>query len=90
MFKTVKRIDKQVSPYKITSAAKSALRRLSKKSGVDVNPYLLRKTCASWLAQAGVEAYHLTKIMGHSSLETTMKYYIRLDHLDLSKSLEML
>jgi len=85
------RTDLQVSPYKTTAAAISALKRVSVIPTIKhLGPYLLRKTCASWLAQAGVEAYHLTKIMGHSSLETTMKYYIRLDHQDLAESLSKL
>lgn len=40
----------------------------------DVKFHDLRHTCASWLINAGVDIYTLSKILGHSSIQTTQRY----------------
>lgn len=40
----------------------------------DVTFHDLRHTCASWLINAGVDIYTLSKILGHSSIQTTQRY----------------
>jgi integrase len=45
--------------------------------------YTARHTCASWQVQRGNRLYHVSKWLGHTSLETTEKFYADLatDHL---------
>ncbi|MFC1595792.1 tyrosine-type recombinase/integrase [Candidatus Margulisiibacteriota bacterium] len=57
--------------------------RLETRTWLKCNPYKLRKTFGSLLAQAGADTINVAKLMGHSKLQTTYQYYIRLDHNDL-------
>ena len=68
-----------VSPYKTSAYAFRALQRLGKRCGIKVNPYMLRKTFGSQLAQAGVDSVKVAKLMGHSDIQTTYQYYIHLN-----------
>ncbi len=34
----------------------------------------LRHTYASWLVEGGVDLYRVKELMGHSSIQTTMRY----------------
>ena len=36
--------------------------------------YSLRHTYASWLVMGGVDLYRVKELMGHSSIQTTMRY----------------
>jgi site-specific recombinase XerD len=53
------------------------LRRLADKAGlreVKVTPHIFRHTAATHAAAHGVNAFILKEIMGHSSIQTTMRY----------------
>jgi len=52
------------------------LSRLIKKAGIKARPHDLRQTCATRLARKGVNAWRLKEYMGHSSINTTERYYI--------------
>ena len=54
-----------------------------KRAGLDdVTPHILRHTTASWLVQAGVPLYEVSKLLGHSSLAVTQRYaHLAPDHL---------
>jgi integrase len=58
-----------------------------------VNPKLnfhsLRHTFASWLVQAGVSIYEVSKLLGHSDIKTT-QIYAHLREDDLRRSVELL
>lgn len=53
------------------------LQRAAKAAGLkrQVNHHLLRHTCATLCAQAGMNPHALQKVMGHQSIETTNKIY---------------
>ena len=56
-----------------------AFRRTAKKAGIDdVSFHTLRKTFASWLALSGVGLHEIQKLLGHSSVLLTEKYYASL------------
>jgi integrase len=48
-----------------------------------LNFHSLRLTHASWLVQAGVSIYQVSKILGHSSVEVTQKHYASLEASEL-------
>ncbi len=71
------------------SALIDVFRRLSKKAGYRVRPHLLRHTYATHTLQflrlinwKGEPLLYLKRRLGHSSLNTTMKYLHLLDELD--------
>lgn len=45
----------------------------------DVTPHDLRETCLTLLAKGNVSAVIAQKLAGHSSINTTMKYYVNAD-----------
>jgi integrase len=49
----------------------------------ELNYHSLRHTHASWLVQAGVSIYQVSKILGHSSVEVTQKHYASLEASEL-------
>jgi integrase len=50
------------------SAIRRVWRSALEEAGVDyIDPYSMRHTCASWLAQAGVSGDEIADILGHSS-----------------------
>ena len=84
-----KKSDEYVSPYRKASYACKAIKRLSHTDlPQHINPYNFRKTFGTWLAQKNVPTYKLAKLMGHKNIQTTLKYYIGLDHGDLKSSIE--
>lgn len=55
--------------------AKSAWRRARVKAGMEhVNFHDLRHSCASIMLGLGVDLYTISKILGHSSAQTTQRY----------------
>lgn len=61
----------------------SLFRRLSKKSGIKVNPHLLRHTHATELIRAGWDMSYVQKRLGHTSIQTTVNTYVHLLDDDL-------
>lgn len=63
-------------PLEITiDGAKSAWRRARVKAGMPhVNFHDLRHSCASIMLSLGVDLYTISKILGHSNIQTTQRY----------------
>lgn len=63
-------------PLEITvDGAKSAWRRARVKAGMEhVNFHDLRHSCASIMLGLGVDLYTISKILGHSNVQTTQRY----------------
>lgn len=76
---SMERLDEYVSPFKNKEAVKSSLQRLSKKTGIKIYASILRRTFATLMVETGIHPVDLGKIMGHSKLETTYKYYQGVD-----------
>ena len=66
------------------------MKRLENKTGIICNPYKFRKTFGSLLAQAGEDIINIAKLMGHSKVQTTFQYYLRLTPDNLKKSINKL
>jgi integrase len=75
----IERINEYVSPYTTSIYAFRALKRLSNLTGIKVNPYMLRKTCASLMVKQGKNPYLISRFMGHISIETTNKHYVKIE-----------
>ena len=82
------RSDIYVSPYRTADYASKAMRRLENRTGIKCNPYKLRKTFGSILAQAGANNMALATLMGHSQLQTTYQFYARLNDDNLKNDIE--
>lgn len=68
--------DKYGNPITVNSV-QQYLRRLTLKVGlgeVKVTPHIFRHTAATHAAAQGTNAFILKEIMGHSSMQTTMRY----------------
>lgn len=76
-----------VSPYRRNDVAIKIFRRLGKECGFKLTLYMFRKTFGSMMAEAGVQAFDLAKIMGHKNISTTYKYYIDIQHDALRDSM---
>lgn len=63
----------------------SLFRRLSKKTGIKVNPHLLRHTHATELIRAGWNMSYVQKRLGHSDIQTTVNAYVHLSDSDLTQ-----
>ncbi|MEC4817988.1 MAG: tyrosine-type recombinase/integrase [Scytonema sp. PMC 1069.18] len=61
----------------------SLFRRMSKKTGIKVNPHLLRHTHANELIKAGWDMAHIQRRLGHADIQTTINTYIHLTDEDL-------
>ena len=82
--------NERVSPYKKTKYVSQRLARLKKVTGVNFTPYTLRKTFGSWLVQHGVDIMTVAELMGHRSITTTRKHYIRLLDDNLKSAMDKL
>lgn len=54
-----------------------------------ITNHKLRHIFAIELARAGMPSYYLQKLMRHSEIETTLRYYVHLEMEDWRNSLEM-
>lgn len=64
----------------------SLFRRLSKKTGIKVNPHLLRHTHATELIKSGWEMTYVQKRLGHTDIQTTVNTYVHLLDEDLKSA----
>lgn len=62
------------------------------KVAKDARPHDLRHSGASWLAQAGVPIFAISKWLGHTSIQTTMRYSHAVEgaHDDVRKAMDVL
>ena len=66
-----------------TGGIREMLVRLEEASGVDhVHPHKFRRTLATNMAKRGMPIQTIAKILGHESIETTMKYVV-MNHEDV-------
>ena len=57
------------------NGVRDILKRIEKKSGVEnVHPHRFRRTFASGLAKRGMDIQDIKELLGHSNLNTTMRY----------------
>lgn len=71
-------------------ALNAMLKRGCNKLGVDkITSHKLRHVFGTDMARNGIPSYHLQKLMRHSELETTLRYYVHLNLEDYRKSLDM-
>ncbi len=68
------------------------LPKFAKLAGIkDVNVHALRKTFGSLLIQSGeADLYTVSKLLGHSSIKTTERYYVDLLDENYHKSVKIL
>lgn len=71
------------------AAVDSLFRRLSKKTGIDAHPHLLRHTHATDLIRAGWDMAHVQKRLGHTSVQTTINTYTHLTDSDLKQAYQV-
>ena len=70
------------------SGVESLFRRLSKKTGIDVHPHLLRHTHATELVRDGWEMAYVQKRLGHADVQTTINTYVHLTSDDMREAYE--
>ena len=60
-------------------------KRLRERTGLrkELNIQALRHTYASWMVRKGVSIYHVSKLLGHTSVTTTQKHYASLETSEL-------
>lgn len=56
------------------SSVAALFRRLSKKTGIQAHPHVLRHTHATELIRGGMDVAYVQKRLGHAQIQTTMKY----------------
>ena len=70
-------LNKSYRPF-VTDTISSAMPKLCEKLGLEkITPYVLRHSFATFCFEQGMSEAVLMRLMGHSSMETTHKYYIR-------------
>jgi integrase/recombinase XerD len=63
------------------------VKRIGKRAGVTkVTPHILRTTGACYMVHNGISAFELQRIMGHTDIQTTMRY-VRAAKIDLEKAI---
>jgi site-specific recombinase XerD len=70
----VNRYGNKITPQAMNKNLKKYLERAGLNT--DVSPHGLRHSCASKYINEGVLPVNVQKLLGHSSLDTTMKYYV--------------
>ena len=68
-------IDWAGSPIK--SIKKSFAKAVQKANLENVIPHTLRHTAATWMAMAGVPIDKISRMLGHTNIQTTIKIYIK-------------
>lgn len=63
--------------------------RLRKKTGISINPHMLRHTHATELIRHGWDAAWVQKRLGHADVSTTINIYSHLDDQDLKKAFQL-
>ena len=69
---------------KRVGSVKKSIQRTAVRAGMDaVTPYVLRRTAAVWMAQAGVPMSEICQFLGHTTTSVTERVYARYgpDHL---------
>lgn len=87
-----RRSEEKLSEYVFTDSNNGPMKyiprmwsRIFKRSGlIDVTPHTLRHTLASRLVQSGLSIYEVKEILGHSDIQTTMRYS-HLERVDAMK-----
>ena len=69
-------------------AINQLFKQLEKKTGIHAYPHLFRHTHATELIKQGVDIYHVSKRLGHSSVGTTIDTYGHLSDSDLREVIE--
>ncbi|MEG4070839.1 tyrosine-type recombinase/integrase [Microcoleus sp. Pol11C2] len=67
-------------------AVSDLFRRLSKKTGIEAHPHLLRHTHATELIRDGWDAAHVQKRLGHAQVQTVLDTYTHLTDDDMKKA----
>jgi len=70
-----------------TQCIERHLRNAGKKAEIDkkITVHVFRKTCASILHSKGMGDIDIATLLGHASISTTVKYYIKTDMQDLQQ-----
>ena len=68
-----------------TNSMKYWSKKIKEEAGIDFKYHNLRHTFASRCAEKNINLYLLMDIMGHKKIDTTKKYYIKIDNKDLIK-----
>ncbi len=58
-------------------ALQTVLERLAERSGVPFSPHCLRRLFATTMSDAGVDLDTIRRMMRHSSIDTTLRCYLR-------------
>ena len=61
-------------------------RRLSKKTGINAHPHILRHTHATDLIRDGWDAAHVQKRLGHAQVQTVLNTYTHLNDEDMKEA----
>jgi integrase len=69
-------------------AINQLFKQLDKKTGIHVFPHLFRHTHATELIKNGLDIYHVSQRLGHSSIHTTLDIYGHLTKEDLKSIVE--
>lgn len=75
--------------FSLKGASTYFIKKIVKKVGLRGSIHTLRHTFASWLVQSGVDLYTVSKLLGHSSINTT-EIYAHLSPNTFIKSIEKL
>jgi len=64
------------------------LERIGQKVGVHVSPHLIRHSGASHRALAGMPAFLLQRLLGHSTMQMTQRYVHLVDDEKLKEAMQ--
>jgi integrase len=68
------------------STIQDLFRRLTKETGIEAHPHLLRHTHATELIRSGWDMSYVQKRLGHTSVQTTINSYVHLSNNDLKEA----